>query len=454
MGETTHAGKQSQPAQLQAEGGAGMQPPEFSLTAGPIQMQDGEDGGATSDATTTAAPGLMSGPVPEFDRAAAIAYNNGTAFANRDHGFRIDWVRNLQQSLMGRMISTDGNMDTATVEAIAQFQAIHFPGEAPDGKVGTNTRRKLEEIYPVLLSTITGSHLEPRVLVPAGSNEEQRFGYFRGIIESAGGVFLTEPMAMNLIGIRGIKVADGSENHQIGGQTLASGTIYQTSSAQDFVNARAEGRTDDHLSGAHEGFDDMIVSLWVDAEGAMHVTERTGNVDPGDLYTDDAYGTGHLMDGQYSYGVGRHSTGSASHKTAVRGINDENNILNRSESGGRLSYNALRPNGNQEVWREHDVNDRFVSETEEEMSRERLYSRNGRYVNNNFAMNIHSSRDTRPNSQACMNVPASQYISFMEEIYASSNQRNILYTLIDASKIENGLQIVSSRPITSGETGE
>ncbi len=439
MGEVTHAGKQAQPAQLQAEGGAGMQPPAFSLSASPVQMQDA--GGDGADAGATAGPvvagsDLMVGPLQEYDRDDALTYNN-------NKGFRIDWVRNLQQILGLPQTSTDGSMDLATVDAIARFQATYIPGD-PDGKIGPTTRRILEETYPVLLSTITGDHLEPRVLVPAGASEEQRYGYFSGIISSAGGVLLTEPMAMNLLGIRGVKIADGSDAHQIAGATLANGTIYQTSSAQDFVAARAAGTTDDHVSGNHEGFDDMIVSIWVDAEGAMHVQERIGNVDPGDLYSADQYGTGHLMDGQYSYGTGTHGTGSASHQAAVRGIDDPNNVLNRHNSGGKLRYNALRPNGNQEVWREHDRNDRYVSETEEETSRERLYGRNSRYVNDNFAMNIHSSRDTRPNSQACMNVPASQYVEFMEEIQASSNQSNVLYTLIDASKLENGLTIVSS----------
>lgn len=440
MGEVTHVGKQAQPAQLQAEGGVGMQPPAFSLSASPIQMQDG--GGDGADAGVAAGPvaadptALMVGPLQEYDRDGALTYNN-------DKGFRIDWVRNLQQSLGLPQTSTDGSMDLATVDGVARFQATHLPG-APDGKIGPTTRRTLETIYPVLLSTITGDHLEPRVLVPAGASEEQRYGYFSGIITSAGGVLLTEPMAMNLIGIRGIKIADGSEAHQIAGVTLANGTIYQTSSAQDFVAARAAGTTDNHVSGAHEGFDDMIVSIWVDREGAMHVQERIGNVDPGDLYTDDQYGTGHLMDGQYSYGTGTHGTGSPSHQAAVRGIDDPDNELNRRMVDGRLRYNALRPNGNQEVWREHDQNDRFVSETEESESRDQLYARNNRYVNDNFAMNIHSSRDTRPNSQACMNVPASQYLEFMQEIFASSNQSNVLYTLIDASKLEAGLTIVSS----------
>jgi hypothetical protein len=417
-----------------------MSPPEFSLSAAPIQKQDAGDGGGTGGetATTTAAPEGI--PVPEINVSRAITYNNGKEF-------RLDWVRNLQLSLIGSRRSTDGSFDEETVRAIAAFQARQ-PGATAsgvDGKIGPTTRRQLEAAYPILLNTTVGSHLDSRVLVPAGTGEPERFNYWKGIIESSGAVFLTDPMAMNLLGIRGIKIADGSDAHQVGGSTLAAGTIYQTSSAQDFVNARAAGTTDDHMSGDHFGFDDMIISLWQDAEGNVHVRERIGNVDPNELYTDDAYGTGHLMDGQYAYQVGMHSTASSTHRDAVAGISDPDNVLRRNtRDDGRYEYRALRPTRNQEVWREHENNDRFVSEAEEETSRERVYDRNNRYVNDNFAMNIHSSRDNHPNSQACMNVPASQYLEFMNEVLASSNQSNVLYTLIDASKIENGLVVVSS----------
>lgn len=436
MGEFVQEGQKQQSAQLKAEGGVSMAAPAFALGASPIQRQvpgEGNDGGGANAGTTTAVTtDLAQGPLVPFDGPGAITYNNAREF-------RIDWVRNLQLSLLGTRTSTDGSFDQATVDAVARFQMTHIPNQAADGKIGPTTRRKLEEIYPVLLSTIVGAHTQSRILVPAGADQTARYGYWRGIVEAAGGVFNANAMAMNLVGIRGIKISDGSDAHTINGTVVPSGAIYQTASAQQFLDDRAAGRANTHLSGRHQGFNDMIVSLWIDGEGVMHVQERIGNVDPNEFYTDDQYQTGHLMDGQYAYELGTHGTSSRSHRDAVNGINDPNDDLGRRTVDGRLRYAALRPTRNQEVWREHEGNDMSISANEETTSRERIYDRNNRYVNDNFAMNIHSSSNAHPNSQACMNVPANQYLDFIHEVQASTNQRNILYTLIDASKIENGL---------------
>lgn len=438
MGELSHESRKPQTAQLQAEGGASMAPPAFSLGASPIQRQvppdDNAGAGAETPTTTTTTAGgeLAAGPLQPFDGPGAITFNNGMQF-------RIDWVRNLQFSLLGARRSTNGNFDQDTVDAVARFQMTHLHNQAANGRIDANTRRQLEVIYPVLLSTIVGPHTESRILVPGEADNNARFGYWRGIVEAAGGVFNDAPMAMNLVGIRGIKRSDGSAAHTINGVVVANGTIYQTGSAAEFLADRAAGRDNDHLSGVHQGFNDMMVSLWVDAAGVMHVQERIGNVDPNEVNNADQFGTGHLMDGQYAYALGTHGTRSASHQRAVNGIRDPNDDLGRRVVDGKLRYAALRPTRNQEVWREHEDNDFSISQNEETTSRERVYSAHNRYMNDDFAMNIHSSSNDHPNSQACMNVPAAQYLDFIHEIQASSNQRNIMYTLIDASKIENGL---------------
>jgi hypothetical protein len=433
MGELTQANPERQSAQLQSEGGTTMAPPAFNLGATPVQQPVPPNGGgdAPTGQATNAAPVLVEGPLPPYDIPSAISYNNAKEF-------RIDWVRNLQLSLLGTRRSTEGSFDQETVDAVARFQMTHSLG-TPDGKIGPATRRKLEETYPVLLSTIVGDHTESRILVPAGADNSARYGYWRTIVEEAGGVFNTTAMAMNIVGIRGVKISDGSAAHTVNGAIVPSGAIYQTGSAAQFEADRAAGRDNTHLSGQHQGFNDLMVSLWVDAEGVMHVQERIGNVDPNEVYDDDTYGTGHLMDGQYAYELGTHGTSSRSHKAAVNAIEDPNNDLGRTEANGRLRYAALRPTRNQEVWREHEDNDFSISPNEETESRTQIYNRQGRYVNDNFAMNIHSSSNAHPNSQACMNVPADQYLDFIHEVQASSNQRNILFTLIDASKIENGL---------------
>lgn len=430
--------------QLQSEGSLSANPPGFGLTAAPIQRQAPVEGETTAKEAVQPEPTTA---LPEtFDSAAAIKYNDGKQL-------RLDWVRLLQKELLGTMSSTNGNFDQATVEALGKWQMKQWPGQKPDGKIGPNTRRQLEKVFPSLLTTTVGDHLESRILVPGEASLEQKYAYYKGMVETSGGVFLAGASEMNLVGIRGVKVGDGTEKHMVKGKVVAKGTIYQTTSAGDFAKARKSKKADDHFSGQHTGFDDMIVSLWVDEKGTMQVKERIGNVDPGDRYTKDAYKTGHLRDGQYSYKTGRHSTGSSSHRKAVAGIDDPDNVLNANPkySGGkRTQYNALVPTRNQEVWRNSEKDDFSISEKEEATSNERIYGRNKRYVNNNFAMNIHTSRENAPNSQACQNVPANEYVDFMKEIQGSSNKKNILYSLIDASKIESGLQLVKQEDKSEG----
>ncbi|MEM7037905.1 MAG: peptidoglycan-binding domain-containing protein [Bacteroidota bacterium] len=448
------------PAQFETEGGASMAPPAFSLGASPVQMQDDGDGGMcggeTDASELTCEPDISQVPASSIniDTGSAITYNNGKEFM-------INWVRNLQLELLGNRTSRLGEFDEATVIAVARFQtAFSLPGGV-DGKIGGNTRRALEQHYPRLLNSVIGTNLQPRVLVPGNATDQDKYGYYRSIIENAGGTFYTGHREMNLLGIRGAKVADGSDAHQVNGQNLAAGTIYQTPSAADYAAARAAGTVDDHTSGDHQGFDDMMMSIWVEnaenGDPQIQVRERIGNVDPRSLWTDDRYGTGHLVDGQHAYRTGTHGTRSSSHQDAVRGIDDPGNWLREGMSGGKLRYRALIPDRNQEAWREHNPtgtsgrhagNDRHISTAEETQSREEIYDRNGRYVNNNFAMNIHTSANEHPNSQACMNVPADEYLEYMQEIYRSENDGHgdndpILFTLIDASKIENGLVLMS-----------
>ena len=427
----THQHGEGSSSHLECEGSSCLAPPTLQLLASPVQRNDGD--GAEGEAAEAAAPAALPA---DFDWEAARDYNDG-------RGLRLDWVRLLQQEMIGAMRSTDATFDRETVEAIGRWQLTQWPEQTPDGKIGPQTRRRLEETFPALLTNLVGDHLEPRILVPGGASNEQKYTYYRGIIETAGGVFLAGAMQYNIVGIRGIAVADGTEAHQIGGQTLAAGTMYQTGSARDFATARANGQTDDHFSGRHDGMNDYMVSLWVDAEGGFQVRERLGNVDPGESYNADVHSTGHLRDGQYSYQTATHGTRSPSHIAALRGIEDPDNVLGVHERGGKTRYNALVPTRNQEAWRNSERDDFFISEAEEARSNTEIYNDHGRYINDNFAMNIHTSRNNRPNSQACMNVPADHYLEFMQEVQASSNTGNILFTLIDASKIENGLQLVT-----------
>ncbi len=434
-------------------GGCVATPPEFNITAGideplPIHIP-----------TIPEIMGNPQVPQPEIDAKKAIEANNKSEF-------RIDWVRNLQLELLGSRISTDGNFDEATVKQVARFQQVIMGQDKPSGIIDGDTRRKLEAIYHRLYIEVLGDKLDARVLVPASATGDQRYDYWKKIIQDAGGHFMENDKEVNLLGIRGVKIADGSDEHQVNGTTLASGDIYQTESANDFAKARQENaksgkdsNKDNHLSGKHNSFDDLMVSLWMDGKDKK-VEERRGNVDPRSKYTDDKYGTGHLSDGQYAYRTGRHGTTSGTHKSAVKGMDKKDrkylNVADYTRSDGKkgVRYDALVPTRNQEVWREHDKNDLYLSESEENYSREAIYNRDkkvakygNRYVNDNFAMNIHTSSTKHPNSQACMNVPADEYPEFMKEIKDSNNKKNVLFTLIDTSKISEGLKVVKTETI-------
>ena len=442
----------SAPSSVGPQANKGMQgaaPPPFSLSASPVQMSpEGEkkEEAAACDPTK----------VPVIDTKAAIAYNNGLEF-------RLDWVRNLQQALVNKMTIKDGNFDEELVKAVAKFQHCHPKlSKGVDGKIGKNTRRELEATHAVLKNSIIGTELDARVLVPAGASDAQKYAYYKGMIEGTGAVFLSGAKEMNLLGIRGVKIADGTDAHKVKGATLAKGTLYQTESAKDFAAARKAGKADDHMKwNKTEGHDDMIISLWVDDKGAMHVKERQGSVDAASNWNKDVYGTGHLRDGQYAFKKGRHGTPSSTHKKAVNTLSKEDkkkiNVKGGS-NGTNMSYDALRPARNQEVWRNYakgrknQKNDRYIDAEEEATSNEQIYGDHHRYQNDNFAINIHTSGADYGNSVACQNVPVDQYVSFMEEINASSNTKNILYTLIDASKISAGLKLVKHED-RSEETG-
>jgi len=52
-----------------------------------------------------------------------------------------------------------------------------------------------------------------------------------------------------------------------------------------------------------------------------------------------------------------------------------------------------------------------------------------------IGIHIHSAPDDETSSEGCQNIPISLYASFLKEIENSNNRTDILYTLIDASKI-------------------
>jgi hypothetical protein len=382
-------------------------PPAFQLMASPVAPPTaGAEGGAQggnntpiqrqeappSEAPTTA-PATVTPEAPVSEAVAPVAAEpvaaaapllaaevSTTAIKKNDASqFRLDWVRNLQLALIGRRVSTNGNFDDETVQAVAKFQADHAAEcGVSNGIINPGTRRALEQTYPGLKTQLLGKHLGFRFWFPADIGSEAKYGYYRSIIENAGGVFLTGANELNLLGIRGIHIAD-------------DGAIYQDTSAEEFSRTQAdrayaqlppekvEGEegaaakaerkqpsalrkqkaqlslpTHDHMGS--KTLNDMIVSIWVDAEGKAQCDERKGSVDPSEANTErDRPGTAHLRDGQYAYQTGQHRT--THHGKALDTLPKEDKAyLNPSKGkGDTRTYDALRPARNQEVWRESRV---------------------------------------------------------------------------------------------------
>ncbi len=449
-----------------------------------VQRTDGDEDPAEASGATALPAGVTQAQVDE-----AVAFNGGLHL-------RIDWVRRLQQhvhaddgdapadadaAITHHMTSTDGSFDAQTVIGVMEIQRA--AGLAVDGHITAETRAAIEARFPDLHATLLGTHLEPRVLVPAAASDAERYGYYRDIIRRAGGVFLDGPGEINMLGIRGVHVS-GTAGHL---------EIAQTDSAAEFAAARAASgdplstaapaasgpgaestsetsdapTTSRHFSGRtsrDHGFDDVIITLSYDAgEGdarVYHVAEHRGSVDPQSHWSEATEhgeptheGTSHLRDGTYRYRLGLHTTHAEAHVRAVDRFRDAEGmrVTESTAPDGTATrrYRALVPAGGLEVWRddEHD-DDHFLTSAEEATSEAAIGARDERYVDDSIGINIHSAGNAAPSSQGCQNVPiGAGYESMIGDIGDSANPRSVYYTLIDASRIAGQLVIESATPM-------
>lgn len=362
---------------------------------------------------------------------------------NNEQQFRLDWVRKLQQILIGKVQSLRGDFDMETVIAVQEFQKRNQL--KAQGIVDAPTRALLERKFPSLLTTILGPNLEKRRLLEADIDQEMRYEHYRGFIEQNRGIFLEGPCEVNLLGIRGIEYDE-------------AGAIWQSSSAQDYYEARQKNEIDDHLWANQ--LDDLIVSVWRDEYGKAQVREWRASVDPSEPYTaHDRPGTAHLRDGQYLYATGFHATHSPNHIQAIKQLQcdldarlcralahsdqvvqtkilDLYRLMEIRLEGQEARYMALRPIRKQEVWRNNQVNDLFIDLQEEAISNQRIYQGDPDYFALDFGINIHTSRSDQGDSMACQNIPCDQYLDFMSMVLTMRNAQYVPYTLLDASKLE------------------
>ena len=376
--------------------------------------------------------------------------------------FRLDWVRNLEFSLLGKRTKTSSEFNASTdkelLMAIMSFQMRYPKTGIVDGKIGGKTRAKLEEVYPILYTKPLGDKLDSgRILVPIEASKEERYKYYRNIIENSGAYYNDTPYHTNILAIRGVSMEEG--------------VIKQTSGAEEAAKALSEGKETAYFNSigvlwsGGEGKrapDDLIVSMWKDDKGMTHLRERMGTTEFSSIQ--NSTGGPALRDGQYSYMLGKHGTSVSGHKKNVIDTTTRNqdarDILKPSSQDKKVRYNALVPMGKFEVWRSGEerisksgkkIKDKRFSNKDFETSTQKIYEGDGNYIGNQ-AINFHTGTAKGISSSGCQNLPIDDFIKFMEELQKNkklskiknNKDYTILYTLIDASKIDEELKVIKA----------
>ncbi len=332
----------------------------------------------------------------------------------------------------------------------------------------------MEATFPETAATFVGPNLKPRILVPASASDAARFEFYQKVIEEAGGVF--EEERVNIVGIRGVKVDSEKGSGIELSQTASAGEFAAYKAAEK--KQKASGPKPQHFSGrAEQGggekgtgrWDDVVVSLWLERDGdgnvvKHNVKERIGSVDPAGDNT--KWGTAHVRDGQYLYKRGHHNTKQKKpHGKAVKKKFAKSETVKVRQSAGNrkkthYQYDALVLARNVEVWRdkgrgeETPNNDHYPSEVDDARSQENVRAGDDTFKGRKLiATNVHASPEELPSSEGCQVVRLDQdYEEFIAEIDAQNqaesrgHERSVLYTLIDASKID-ALAVVTTKDL-------
>ncbi|MEO1270008.1 MAG: hypothetical protein AAFX99_18125, partial [Myxococcota bacterium] len=207
---------------------------------------------------------------------------------------------------------------------------------------------------------------------------------------------------------------------------------------------------------------DVLVTVWVEqkeGQQVKRVTERRGTVDPNLHGHSNRDGSGHIMDGQYSYGLSTHKT--SDHADTIDALDPDNTKATQKKGAvitrdgatlvwdkktiaitgkagsGKRAYTALRANRRIEIWRESMLEDGILDPDEVTDSQRRVAGRQKRWTDDkSISANVHSSPIDAASSAACINIPPDLYEGFIAEIKAAHNGQDLLFTLIDASKID------------------
>jgi len=405
---------------------------------------------------------------------------------NNRHRHPVDFVRKVERRLgvAEQDLTTNGIISLAICQRISDFQQQNgiepvvpirktvrgrkkWVRQVTYGALEEKTRLAMEAAWPELQAQLIGEHRDPRILVPGGATPEARYALYAGWIRQQGGHVDDTVGRINLLGIRGVAVSN--EN---GGLQLK-----QTASAGDY----AHGYDAKHFHG--DKLDDVIISISIGPDKKPVVQERVGTVDPNMFWSKDhdrkksqKEGSSHLMDGQYVYRMGHHTT--SHHPDDIREYAKEENPTIKPDKRGHVKdptlgntrskwkkiegkkglykerYRALQPVSEQVMRDDFTSDDHTISEEEFQASMARVRKRDRRYVGTDIGTNIHSSQKGGASSLGCMNIPLDEgYAQFIGEVYGSQdtvaqnmktglpeNQElkkdELLFTLVDASKLQ------------------
>jgi hypothetical protein len=177
-------------------------------------------------------------------------------------------------------------------------------------------------------------------------------------------------------------------------------------------------------------------------------------------------GTSHMRDGQYQYKVEKYGHGTRkkykegpekgkdkSHAKAVREHfgKGQSDTIKTKNVRSKLRYTAFIPARSLEVWREGATessagsgakgNDLRTTQDEFDASDKWVRQNHKYYTHENIRTNIHTSADSGPSSEGCQVVPVGEdYEGLVGEVQDNNDDKTVMYTLIDASKVELTLE--------------
>lgn len=322
---------------------------------------------------------------------------SGSVTFNDIQGYSVDFIRRLESIMLGYEKSSpesfskeseEGRFSSRLTLALEGYQREN--GLVVDGKLGSNTFRYLKDRYPDIFNEpLTGEfkEREGRTIIRSDSSGEERYEFYRNIVQERFGVWRGDKEMVNIVGIRGMK-------------------------------------SDRQARNIFKQHNDTIAVTYRDRGGEYFVKEFLGSTDPGQCSQRSPRGLAHIKDGSYIYYLGSHP-GSRVVRQVIRDYADRHPEKSKYvliHANNR--YDALQPKIKVTLYRDKNFSGYI---TQSEMVEEDR----GKY-----GINIHYSASSKPYSAGCQVISGmNNYFEFMNTIKCSNNKDNIPYTVVHASKV-------------------